>query len=163
MCTIRLLQQPFLSNCLTDFARRLSKLPDYDIVEASLLDPSIVEHALDDLLTSIETALPRIHAGIPLVCRIWHNAVKKKFSGSELAAVGGIFFLRFMCPVLSTAATSQQSDLPSHSDYVKHKQLVLLAAKIVLGICNQITVFKEVCFSPSFPPQHSLTYTLRHP
>lgn len=162
MFTIRLLQQPFLSNFLTDFARCLSKLPEYDVVEGSAVEPSIVEQALDGILASIEGALPRIHAGIPLVCRIWHNAVKKKFSGSELAAVGAIFFLRFMCPMLSTIVTSQQSDLPSQSDFIKHKQLVLLAAKIVLGICNEITVFKEVGFSILFPKHHALTL-IRHP
>jgi hypothetical protein len=145
MCTIRLLQEPFLSSFLTNYALCLSNLPHYDVLEGSLAEPSVVGLALDGLLTSIERTLSRLHPGVLLVCRVWYNVVKKRFPGNELAAVGGVFFLRFICPVITILASSEQSDLPSHSDYIKHKPLIQLAAKILLGICNQISSFKEVC------------------
>ena len=145
MCTIRLLQEPFLSGFLTNYALCLSNLSAYEVLEGYLVEPSVVGLAMDGLLSSIERTLSRLHPGILLVCRVWYNAVKKRFPGSELAAVGGIFFLRFICPVVTILASSEQSDLPCHSDYVKHKQLIQLAAKILLGICNQISSFKEVC------------------
>jgi hypothetical protein len=144
MCTIRLLQEPFLSSCLTSFALRLSTLPRYEVLDGSLVEPSVVGHALEGLLTSIESTLSRIHPAILLVCRVWYNATRRKFKGSELPAVGGIFFLRFMCPVITILTTSEQADLTYQSDFIKHKQLIQLAAKILLGICNQISAFKEV-------------------
>ncbi len=133
-----------MSNFLTCYAVCLSKLPPYEVFDGSLVDPSIVGSALDGLLISIESTLQNIHPGILLVCRVWYNVVKAKFSGSELSAVGGIFFLRFICPVITILATSEQSNLSCQSDYIKHKPLVQLVAKIVLGICNQISNFKEV-------------------
>jgi hypothetical protein len=150
LCTIRLLQEPFLSNFLTCYAVCLSKLPPYEVFDGSLVDPSIVGSALDGLLISIESTLQNIHPGILLVCRVWYNVVKTKFSGSELSAVGGIFFLRFICPVITILATSDHSNLSCHSDYIKHKSLIQLAAKILLGICNQISNFKEVRASDAF-------------
>jgi hypothetical protein len=145
MCTIRLLQEPFLSSCLSHFDKNLlSQLPSYEVLEGSSLEPSLVGHALDGLLTSIESSLAQLHAAILLVCRVWYNATKKKFSGSELAAVGGIFFLRFLCPVITILATSEQSDQTYQSSFIKHKHLIQLVAKILLGICNQISNFKEV-------------------
>jgi hypothetical protein len=149
MCTIRFLQEPFLSSCLTSFALRLSKMPRYSLQieqgsEASFIEPSVAGHALEGLLASIETTLSRMHPAIVLVCRVWYNATKKKFPGSELAAVGGIFFLRFMCPVITILAASDQTDVAYQNSFIKHRQLIQLVAKILLGICNQISSFKEV-------------------
>ncbi len=127
------------------------------------MEPSLVGHALDGLLTSIESSLPQVRPAILLVCRVWYNATKKNFSGSELAAVGGIFFLRFLCPVITILATSEQSDQAYQSSFIKHKQLIQLAAKILLGICNQISNFKEVrAFSTRMQSQ-PLTRTSRRP
>jgi hypothetical protein len=163
MCTIRLLQEPFLSSFLTSFALCLSSLPLYDVLEGSLVDTSIVGLAIDGMLTSIERTLSRLHAGVLLVCRVWYNAVKKRFPGSELAAVGGVFFLRFICPVITILASSERSDLPSHGDYVKHKSLIQLAAKIILGICNQISSFKEVGVTDAFLPARLSDFLFRNP
>ena len=163
MCTIRLLQEPFLSTFLSNYASRLSAMPHYEVLEGSLIEPSVVGHAIDGLLTSIESMLSRLHPGILLVCRVWYNAVKKKFPGSELAAVGGIFFLRFICPVITILASSDKTDLPSKSEFIKHKSLIQLAAKILLGICNQISSFKEVCISTPLLSTISLTHSFSHP
>ncbi len=125
-------------------------MPRYSLLveqgsEASFIESSVAGHALDGLLASIETTLSRMHPAIVLVCRVWYNATKKKFPGSELAAVGGIFFLRFMCPVITILAASDQTDAAYQNSFIKHKQLIQLVAKILLGICNQISSFKEVC------------------
>jgi hypothetical protein len=145
MFTIRFLQEPFLSSFLSDFTLCISKIPRYEVVEGSFIEPAVVRQALNGLLSSIESRISLVHQGVLLVCRVWYNVVKKKFSGSELPAVGGIFFLRFLCPVVTILATSEHSDLPSHSDFIRHRPLIQLAAKILLGICNQICTFKEVC------------------
>jgi hypothetical protein len=59
MCTIRLLQEPFLSSFLGKYAHHLASMPHYEFLEGSLVEPSIVGLAIDGLLTSIESVLSR--------------------------------------------------------------------------------------------------------
>jgi hypothetical protein len=40
-----------------------------------------------------------------LGCKILHDIVAKKFESNALSAVGGLFFLRFLCPALLNPAS----------------------------------------------------------
>lgn len=40
-----------------------------------------------------------------LGCKILHDTVNKKFDTNALSAVGGLFFLRFLCPALLNPAS----------------------------------------------------------
>ena len=90
------------------------------------------------------TILPwLICRGLRRVCKELHLLVKARFPNSEYSCIGGLIFLRFICP--SVITPEQSKLLPEGALDVKHRRILVLVSKILQNISNKVvTSAKEV-------------------
>jgi hypothetical protein len=91
---------------------------------------------LDSIFASLEN-VPRI---LRRISAMFVETVESKFPGASEKAVGGFFFLRFVCPAIVAPATFGL--LQKHPSGASHRALVLVA-KVLQNAANS-TQFKEI-------------------
>lgn len=95
----------------------------------------LVSKFLDAILASVDR-VPRV---LRRVCGLFVDLVEGKFPGGSSRAVGGFYFLRYVCPAIVAPATF---GLVQQHPTGAHHRALLLVAKVLQNISN-LTHFKE--------------------
>eukprot|EP01127_Copromyxa_protea_P010368 TRINITY_DN2523_c0_g3_i1.p1 TRINITY_DN2523_c0_g3~~TRINITY_DN2523_c0_g3_i1.p1 ORF type:complete len:958 (-),score=203.98 TRINITY_DN2523_c0_g3_i1:27-2900(-) len=95
----------------------------------------ITKSFMDTILNSKE--MPKI---IIKICQILYNEVQQVFPDSGIRAVGGIIFLRYLCP---TILNPPASIIPTDKVTPNARRSLLLITKIMQNIANQVQFDKE--------------------
>ncbi len=94
-------------------------------------------------IMSSEMAFP---ASFQVICRDVRRIVGQKFNDFWPRAVGGFFFLRFVCPAIASPTTSGLLD-PGFNVTKNSRRLLILITKVLQNIANQ-TMFNEEWMHP---------------
>eukprot|EP00033_Pygsuia_biforma_P004189 GCRY01004596.1.p1 GENE.GCRY01004596.1~~GCRY01004596.1.p1 ORF type:complete len:441 (-),score=63.79 GCRY01004596.1:169-1491(-) len=86
-------------------------------------------------LNALYTSLAYLPAQLRRVFLLVHNAVKAKFPGEELKAVGAFFFLRFVCP--SVVAPDGFGIIDTKLE-PQHRRALILISKVLQTMANNI-------------------------
>ncbi len=103
-----------------------------------------LQELVEKYLSAILSSVDRVPRTLRVVCSKFVDLIEDKFPGGSCRAVGGFFFLRFVCPAI--VAPASFGLLQKHPSGPAHRALVLVA-KVLQNMSNQ-TQFKEAEMEP---------------
>eukprot|EP01094_Clydonella_sp_ATCC50884_P000789 TRINITY_DN1059_c0_g3_i1.p1 TRINITY_DN1059_c0_g3~~TRINITY_DN1059_c0_g3_i1.p1 ORF type:complete len:2924 (+),score=934.19 TRINITY_DN1059_c0_g3_i1:108-8879(+) len=116
-----------------------SKLPAGQTVEANMRNLKAV---CQRVINHVNGTIAHCPIAIRRVCQIVHDVVGSKFPSSALTSVGGLFFLRFVCPTFLAPQNYVAEELLT-PDIKRH---YILVSKVVQNLSNNIMFGKKEPF-----------------
>lgn len=135
---------PYLQASIQGVVQRMfdEKL-DCEIDGNKVSDPSLVQKNLKTLvdycrmtLDAIVSSLDHLPDSLRFICVVLWCNVEKKFGDFKFAALGGFFFLRFLCPALLTP--DSHGLIGSSSVSKEFRRTLTLLAKALQNISNGV-------------------------
>lgn len=90
----------------------------------------------------VNGTISKVPIAIRKVCQILHEIVNAKFPNSALTSVGGLFFLRFVCPVFLAPQNLLGEDLITPDV----KRRFILISKVIQNLSNNVAFGKKEPF-----------------
>lgn len=142
----RLAGEAFLRHHLGDLVRQVcsdstSYEPDPQVVTDAAQSADNIAHIAS--LTSrfcaqILASEPQFPASFRVICSDVRTIVGKRFEDFWPRAVGGFFFLRFVCPAIASPTTTGLLE-PSFNVTKNARRVLILVTKVLQNIANQTT------------------------
>ena len=137
--------------------RFMAERKDCEIDETKLQDPSKQQTNLKNLLEystlaidAILDSLQHLPRAIRFICVVLWSNVERKFGDFKFAALGGFFFLRFLCPALITP--DSHGLVASNAVSKELRRTLTLLTKVLQNISNGVEFgAKEefmICMNP---------------